>query len=129
MRTCRNTEIFIARNLAVQIQRNTCKDYFPDQKPEIKTGTYGKTTGRLRCVDCKKNFKITPNEFAFYERMGLPLPLKDFECRMQDRLRKRNPRKLWKRQCMKCNTDIETTYAPDRPETVYCESCYQQEVA
>ena len=108
------------------------KDYFPDTKAEeIKTGTYGKENGKdvFACVDCKKNFKITPNEFAFYERMGLPLPLKDFECRMQDRLRKRNPRKLWKRQCMKCNTDIETTYAPDRPEIVYCESCYQQEVA
>ncbi len=107
------------------------KDYFPNpQADEIKTGTYGKENGKdvFACSDCKKNFKITPNEFAFYERMGLPLPLKDFECRMQDRLRKRNPRKLWQRTCMKCGTDIETTYAPDRPETVYCETCYQAEV-
>ncbi len=108
------------------------KDYFPDPKAEeITTGTYGKENGKdvFACVDCKKNFKITPNEFAFYERMSLPLPSKDFECRMQDRLRKRTPRKLWKRNCIKCATDIETTYAPDRPEKVYCEQCYQAEVA
>lgn len=108
------------------------KDYFPDPKAEeIATGTYGKENGKdvFACVDCKKNFKITPNELTFYERMGLPLPSKDFECRMQDRLRKRNPRKLWSRQCMKCGTDIETTYAPGRPEKIYCEACYQNEVA
>src|SRR3989344_4905601 len=107
------------------------KDYFPDPNAEeIKTGTYGKENGTdiFACVDCKKNFKITPNEFAFYERMGLSLPLKDFECRMQDRLRKRTPRKLWKRNCAKCNVDIETSYAPDRKEIVYCETCYQQAV-
>ena len=108
------------------------KDYFPDPKAEeITTGTYGKENGKdvFACVDCKKNFKITPNEFAFYERMGLQLPTKDFECRMQDRLNKRTPRKLWKRNCMKCGADIETTYAPDRPEKVYCEACYQAEIA
>lgn len=123
------------------------KDYFPDPNvEEIKTGTYGKENGKdiFACVDCKKNFKITPNEFAFYERMGLPLPQKDFECRMQDRLRKRTPRKLWQRTCMNpdaavgaptlpgrrgCLNTFETTYAPDRPETVYCETCYQAKVA
>ena len=108
------------------------KDYFPQTAAEeVQTGTYGKENNKdvFACIDCKKNFKITPNEFAFYERMGLPLPQKDFECRMQDRLRKRNPRKLWKRACMKCGTDIETTYSPERKEVVYCEACYQQEVA
>ncbi|MDO8571887.1 MAG: hypothetical protein Q7R79_04375 [bacterium] len=108
------------------------KDYFQNpQAEEIKTGTYGKENGKdiFACVDCKKNFKITPNEAVFYGRMHLPLPTKDFECRHQDRMRKRTPRKLWKRNCMKCGTDIETTYAPDRPEKVYCEACYQAEVA
>lgn len=36
----------------------------------------------------------------------------------------RNPRKLWKRQCGKCGKEIQTTYSPERPETVYCEGCY-----
>lgn len=28
-----------------------------------------------------------------------------------------------------CSTEFETSYAPDRPEIVYCESCYNTEVA
>jgi len=27
-----------------------------------------------------------------------------------------------------CDVEFETTYAPDRPEIVYCEKCYQKEV-
>ena len=29
----------------------------------------------------------------------------------------------------KCSNEFETTFAPDRPHVVYCESCYQAEVA
>ncbi|MFZ1019649.1 MAG: hypothetical protein WAN61_01490 [Minisyncoccia bacterium] len=28
----------------------------------------------------------------------------------------------------KCAVEFETSYAPERPEIVYCEKCYQQEV-
>ncbi len=28
----------------------------------------------------------------------------------------------------KCSVGFKTAYAPDRPEIVYCESCYKQEV-
>ena len=28
----------------------------------------------------------------------------------------------------KCDVEFETSYAPDRPEIIYCEKCYQQEV-
>ncbi len=28
----------------------------------------------------------------------------------------------------RCPNEFETSYAPDRPEIVYCESCYQSEV-
>ena len=28
----------------------------------------------------------------------------------------------------KCPNEFETSYAPDRPEIVYCEQCYQAEV-
>ena len=84
----------------------------------------------LVCKDCKKNFRITKAEFDFYKRMALPLPHKDFECRHQNRMAKRNPRKLWHRKCMKegCVNEFETSYSPERPEIIYCESCYQQEV-
>ncbi len=94
----------------------------------------------LICKDCKKNFRITKSELDFYKRMNLPLPHKDFECRHQDRMSKRNPRQLWHRSCMcklknhqhadtKCPNEFETSYSPDRKEMVYCEKCYQQEVS
>jgi len=40
----------------------------------------------------------------------------------------RNPRKLYTRNCDKCGKEIQTTYAPERPEIVYCENCYNKEV-
>ena len=84
----------------------------------------------LVCKDCKKNFRITKGELDFYRRMNIPLPHKDFECRYKEKMSKRNPRKLWHRKCMKdgCENEFETSYSPDRPEIVYCEKCYQQEV-
>lgn len=143
-------------------------DYYPMTKEEARargfnwqdqtTGTYGKETIKeenmpetilevnedilneiLVCKDCKKNFRITKSELDFYKRMNLPLPHKDFECRHKDRMKKRNPRKLWHRSCMcekenhthgteKCAVEFETSYSSDRSEIVYCEKCYQQEV-
>ena len=34
-----------------------------------------------------------------------------------------------KLKCAKCGKEIKTSYAPDRPETVYCKQCYNNEVA
>ena len=62
--------------------------------------------------------------------MRLPIPRKDFECRHEDRMRKRNSMKLYHRLCMKkgCDNEFETTYSPDKPDIIYCESCYQKEI-
>ena len=144
------------------------KEYFPMTEreakekgfrwQEVETGTYGKETIKetempatseelteeilkevLVCHDCKRNFRVIRAEYDFYKRMNLPLPHKDFECRHQDRMKKRNPRKLWPRSCMckierhghagTCPNEFETSYSPERPEIVYCESCYQNEVS
>jgi hypothetical protein len=79
---------------------------------------------------CTKAFKIIPSELQFYKRMNLPLPRLCPNCRYYERLFQRNPLKLWHRTCMKegCNNEFETSYAPERPEIVYCERCYQKEV-
>lgn len=116
---------------------------------EQSTGTFGKETiaekdlpetiekttdsvlsDILVCKECGKNYRITEAELSFYRRMGIPVPHLDFECRHQARMNKRNPRKLWHRKCMNdgCANEFETSYAPDRSEIVYCESCYQKEV-
>ena len=88
---------------------------------------------------CTLAFKITDSELQFYKKMNLPLPNKCPNCRHAERFVKHNPLKLWHRQCMcskenhynhkgKCDIEFETSYSPDRPEIVYCEKCYQQEV-
>ena len=113
------------------------------------TGTFGKETIKkgaipntvqdipenilsevLVCEECNKNFRLVEAEVAFYKKMGLPIPHKDFECRHNDRMKKRNGMKLYHRACMKegCTNEFQTTYAPERPEVIYCESHYQQEV-
>ncbi len=79
---------------------------------------------------CTGAFKIILPELQFYRRMNLPLPTLCLNCRHADRLKYRNPMKLWHRTCMKegCLNEFETSYSPERPEIVYCEKCYQQEV-
>ena len=74
---------------------------------------------------CTEAFKIIPEELSFYRRMNLPLPRLCPNCRHYERLAQRNPMKLWHRKCMKkgCNNEFETSYAPERPEIVYCEKC------
>jgi len=74
-----------------------------------------------------QNFRITAGELSFYRQMGIPLPRRSFETRHQDRVNKRNPRKLWKRTTDD-GKDVWTTYSPDRPETILSEEEYQQRV-
>jgi hypothetical protein len=85
----------------------------------------------IQCDNCKNAYKIIKAELDFYKRFSIPLPRKCFWCRHMERRRKANPLKLWHRKCMKqgCANEFETSYAPDRPEIVYCESCYNNEVA
>ncbi len=92
----------------------------------------------LECKKCERNYKITPNEFSFYKKWRIPVPRHCFFCRLEKRFSLRTPSRLWYRSCMcekgnhghagKCPNEFETSYAPDRPEIVYCERCYQQEV-
>ncbi len=84
-----------------------------------------------KCKDqCTEAFKIIPEELKFYKRMNLPLPRLCPNCRHYARINLRNPLKLWYRKCMKdgCENGFQTSYAPERPEIVYCEKCYQQEI-
>ncbi len=87
---------------------------------------------------CTKAFKINPNEFQVIKQLGAPLPRACPNCRHYERLDKQQPIQFWQRSCMceltnhehegKCQVEFQTTYSPDRPEKVYCEKCYQQEV-
>jgi hypothetical protein len=109
---------------------------------------------------CATAFKLVLPELQFYRKMRLPLPRLCSNCRHYERLRMRNPMKLWHRACDcrgaiarekgkeesgkeveyrntaqhqhgagKCPNEFETSYAPERKEIVYCEPCYNAEIA
>ena len=82
----------------------------------------------IECEVTKKPFKIIEQELRFYREHNLPLPRRHPDQRHIDRLKLKQPFKLYNRKCDKCGVDIQTTYSPDRPEKVYCEVCYLKEV-
>ena len=111
----------------------------------------------IECADhgqclhqCTGAFQLIPQELAFYRQMNIPLPRFCPHCRHGARIAAKNPQKLWKRSCQCAGTNsenalyhngaphthgtnaclktFETSYTPDRPETLYCESCYQTEI-
>jgi|SRR3989344_1085283 len=99
---------------------------------------------------CNTVYKIIPMELRFLREKKLALPRFCPSCRQTQRVRRRNPYRLWHRACQcsgqkssngvytnttnhahgtnPCPNEFETSYAPDRPEIVYCEQCYQAEV-
>ncbi len=117
------------------------------------SGTYGKETliqipntsddsilkEVLKCLECAKNYNIVQAELELYQRMNIPIPDRCPDCRYVERISLRLPYRLWHRPCTcsqtshfhsrnPCPNEFETSYAPDRPEKVYCEQCYQAEV-
>jgi len=82
----------------------------------------------VECEATQRPFRIVKQELEFYRRMKIPIPHFHPDERHKRRMTLRNPRKLWERKCDKCNKEIQTTYAPEKPETVFCEECYLKEV-
>ncbi|MEK9147367.1 MAG: hypothetical protein AAB593_00400 [Patescibacteria group bacterium] len=113
------------------IQKTTGKEtmkseQIPDHIKDVKNNIVKEI---LVCIDCNRNYKIIQEELDFYRKMVLPLPRKCFNCRHTDRIHRRGLMKFWSRKCAKCDKIIMTSFAPERPEIVYCEKCYQVEVA
>ena len=82
----------------------------------------------IKCEVTWRPFMLIPQELKFYRENSIPIPHLHPDERHEARMKLRNPRKLYDRQCMKCSKDIQTTYSPDRQEIVYCEKCYLKEV-
>jgi len=80
------------------------------------------------CEISGKPFKITKQELEFYREQNLPLPRRHWLERYKARLSKRTPRRFWDRKCDKCAKKMQTSYSPDRPEKIYCEKCYLEEM-
>ena len=76
------------------------------------------------CQNCKLEFIIEPDDFAFYEMIKVPAPTWCPECRMIRRLIFRNERTLDKRKCDLCHKDIFSMYQPETSFLVYCHDCW-----
>ncbi len=83
----------------------------------------------IACTTCDRKYKIAPLEFDLLRKMQMPVPDRCLKCRENARFAKLQMPKLYDRECMKCGREIRTSYAPERPEIVYCEKCYQAEFA
>jgi hypothetical protein len=111
----------------------------------------------ISCHECKKAYRIIADELTFLRKEGIPVPRFCADCRHEVRIRQRNPNTLHRRACScggqigsqnsvvgsqqyenttahfhraeKCPNEFETSYSPERPEIIYCEQCYQSEVA
>ncbi|MBI4253196.1 hypothetical protein HY623_03420 [Candidatus Uhrbacteria bacterium] len=89
---------------------------------------------------CTNAFKVLSVDLDFYRAHHLPIHRLCPNCRHYERLAKREPVQLWSRTCMcagapshahgtlPCTVSFQTSYALYRPEIIYCEACYQQEV-
>ena len=81
----------------------------------------------IGCATCSRGYKIGELEFAILKKLNIPVPHSCPQCRNKARFTRLNPPQLWQRTCTKCGNKITTAFSPERPETVYCGKCYQQE--
>ncbi|GEM_PF-9076 len=155
------------RNYQITVTTEQIPDHIKDAKDSItdeviacanNSDARGGRSPDPQASGCTQAFKIILSELQFYKKLNLPLPRLCPNCRHYQRLKQRNPLKLWHRQCAcagstsspqagsssdnnlyknatrhfhekdYCPNEFETSYAPERPEVIYCEQCYQTEV-
>jgi len=116
---------FLWNDYTTDIKYEFSNYIIPDDIKDVEDNILDKI---LKCEETKKAYKIIPIELSFYRQVGLPIPRKSPNTRHKERISRLLPPKLFNRNCNKCGKDIKTSYAPNRPEIVYCEQCYQKEV-
>lgn len=107
------------------------KDYKPQKfilPEEISDIADDITEQILACENCGKNYRIIPQELTRLKKMNIPAPRICPDCRQQERMSLRNPRKIYDDECDKCSSPIKTSFSPGHSEKVYCEKCYLETV-
>lgn len=138
------------KNYRITVQAADLPDNVRDVGDDILRQIIG-CAHRAKCRgQCTGAFRVTETELKFYRNMNFPFPRLCPNCRHEERTKKRNSIRLWKQSCQcagqksangiyentadhfhktsQCPNEFETSFAPDRPEIVYCEACYQSEV-
>lgn len=103
---------------------------YANELPELKNLSDEKEKEILNkaiiCETTWKPFRIIKKELEFYKKNNIELPRKHPNQRHQERMKMKNPRKLFESNCSKCWIDINTSYDPKKWDIVYCESCYRK---
>lgn len=127
-------EFFPIKNSPFAYNETAAQEYYPITKEQaLKNNWQWKEEKEKKidwsfpvCEQCKKNFNFVPQEVKFYAGQKIEQPKKCFNCRHLARLKQRNPRKLFERQCTECRIKLLSTYSPEREEKIYCETCYNK---
>jgi len=80
----------------------------------------------FKCEVSGKPYKIIKQELEQYRNLGVAVPHRCPDQRYKDKMELREPYQLFDRKCAKCQTAIETSFSVDKPEIVYCQSCYER---
>ena len=107
------------------VKRHEPVDKGPDKIGDAKDNIVRQI---LSCKTCGSYYRIILHELKFYRNMHIPVPDMCPDCRYEARMRMRPSLKLWDRKCDKCGSDMKSSFSPERPETIYCRSCYLKEV-
>lgn len=100
-------------------------DKLPDNIKDIPDDIINRA---IECSESKKAFRIVLPELQFFRENNIPIPRFHPDIRYKNRIKQKNPRKIYDRNCQKCWKKIKTTYPPMSDEIVYCEECYNKEV-
>ena len=76
------------------------------------------------CQNCKQDFVIEPDDFGFYEKVGVPAPTLCPRCRRIRRLAWVNDVTLYGRECFLCNKKFISIYEKGNAEQVLCPKCF-----
>lgn len=79
------------------------------------------------CQNCKREFVIEPEDFAFYDRIKVPAPTWCPECRNIRRMAWREDRTLYKNTCALCGKTTVSIYKSEGTFTVYCRNCWESD--
>ena len=76
------------------------------------------------CQNCKRDFQIEPQDFAFYKKISVPPPTFCPQCRLQRRLTFLVGIRLYRRACDLCKKLSVSMYPPEAECVAYCASCW-----
>lgn len=145
-----NYRIPLEKDYKITIKSEDLPDHIQDVSENILEEIISCPNNGNVLTLCTRAFRIIKPELDLLKNNNIALPRYCPNCRHYKRLKQRNPFRLWHRRCQcvgensqnnkykntakhvhggePCENEFETSYSSDRPEIVYCEKCYQQEV-